>query len=114
MVKLRYGQTDRELTVTTGRTDSCLLTLASYLPGPHSPRLPALTPMNLLTLAQATSDDTNNPLIAQGSEDAIYIALFLLAIGVTLALGLISHKLKIAILFALFLSAILIILITAF
>lgn len=67
----------------------------------------------ILVSAQTTDDATADPLIAQGSEDVIYVGILLLVIVVTIAAGVLSGQLKRAILLALFLSAILIAIIVA-
>jgi len=69
--------------------------------------------LNSLVLAQSTDETTQDPLIAQGTDDVLYIGLFLLAIAVTIAVGVLNGRLKTAILVALFLSGILIALVVA-
>jgi hypothetical protein len=69
--------------------------------------------MTALVLAQGTDETTQDPLIAQGTDDVIYIGVFLLAIVATIAIGILNGRLRIAILMALFLSGILIALIVA-
>jgi hypothetical protein len=66
-----------------------------------------------LVLAKGTDETTQDPLIAQGTDDVIYIGVFLLAIVATIAIGILNGRLRIAILMALFLSGILIALIVA-
>ena len=65
------------------------------------------------TLVQAVDEVAEDPLIDQGSEDAIYIGIALLVIVLTIALGGFSGRLKSAVLLALFLSGVLIAIIFA-
>lgn len=65
------------------------------------------------TLVQAVDEVAEDPLIDQGSEDAIYIGIALLVIVLTIALGGFSGRLKSAVLLALLLSGVLIAIIFA-
>lgn len=66
-----------------------------------------------LVLAQAADHLTEDPLIDQGAENAVYIGILLLGIVLTVAVGIFSNRAKVAILLALFLSAMLIAIIIA-
>lgn len=63
---------------------------------------------NALQANPAVDLPQEDPLIAQGEEPIVYLGVFLLAISLTIVVGLLSRRLDYAIIFSLLLSVVII------